>query len=86
MRIWMGTRTMLKGKLHNQLDAQAVTAFLCPSVLALGTAHCASLAEMFVLAAVWWADLWKEGGRGSKTNGWEAGGTSYPRLFKQFLC
>lgn len=83
----MGTRTMLKGKLHNQLEAQGVTAFLCPFILALGTAHSASLAEMFVLAAVRWADLWKEeGGRGPKTNSWEAGGISYLRLFKQFLC
>lgn len=69
------------------VEAQVVTASLWPFILALGMAHWAGLAEMFVLAPMRWAEEKKEeGGRGPKKNGWEAGGISYPGLFKQFHC
>lgn len=90
-RMWMGIRTTLKGKIHNQLFRGSGSKSSCclsmPFILILGTANWASLAETLVLAAIWWAGLCKEeDGREPKTNDWETAGISYPRLLKQFLC
>lgn len=87
----METRTKPKWKLHNQslvpVEAQVVTASLCPFILALGMAHWAGLAEMFVLAAMWWAELGRRKvAGGQEKKGQEAGFVSYPGLFKQFHC
>lgn len=58
---------------------EGVSLSLLLFTLALGMAHWAGLAEMFVLAAMWWAELGKEEGgrRPKKKNVWEAGGVSY---------
>lgn len=82
MRIWIETKTKLNGNFTIQflVPVERVGVSLLLLTLALGTAHWAGLAEMFVLAAVWWAELRKEeGGRRPKEkNVWEAGGVTYP--------
>lgn len=62
------------------VEEEEVGVFLLLFTLALGMAHGAGLAEMLVLAAVWWAELGKEEGgrRPEQKNVWEAGDISYP--------
>lgn len=90
-RLWIETRTKLKGKLHNQIFSASgstsshslpLAIHSCPWNGPLGWLGRNACISSYAVG-------WREGGRwqrAKKKNGWEAGGISYPRLFKRFHC